>query len=171
MLFYIFIVSGFIIIINPSRKVSFLFSDRGLPDGYRHMNGYGSHTFKMVNAEGYPVYCKFHFKVTPLACFCLFVCLSLSRRLVVPWSLSNSRVFVFQTDQGIKNLDPADADRIASTDPDYAIRDLYNAIANGNYPSWSFYVQVMTFEQAEKFPFNPFDLTKVRSATSLVTVT
>lgn len=54
-----------------------------------------------------------------------------------------------------------DAGRLASTDPDYAIRDLYNAIAKGDYPSWSFYIQVMTFEEAEKFPFNPFDVTKV----------
>uniref|UniRef100_A0A4W6CPM3 Catalase n=1 Tax=Lates calcarifer TaxID=8187 RepID=A0A4W6CPM3_LATCA len=44
-------------------QVSFLFSDRGLPDGYRHMNGYGSHTFKLVNADGERVYCKFHYKV------------------------------------------------------------------------------------------------------------
>uniref|UniRef100_A0A674AXC0 Catalase n=1 Tax=Salmo trutta TaxID=8032 RepID=A0A674AXC0_SALTR len=44
-------------------QVSFLFSDRGLPDGFRHMNGYGSHTFKLVNAEHQPVYCKFHYKV------------------------------------------------------------------------------------------------------------
>uniref|UniRef100_A0A8C5RNW7 Catalase core domain-containing protein n=1 Tax=Laticauda laticaudata TaxID=8630 RepID=A0A8C5RNW7_LATLA len=33
-------------------QVSFLFSDRGIPDGHRHMNGYGSHTFKLVNAYG-----------------------------------------------------------------------------------------------------------------------
>uniref|UniRef100_A0A8C4IKA3 Catalase n=1 Tax=Dicentrarchus labrax TaxID=13489 RepID=A0A8C4IKA3_DICLA len=44
-------------------QVSFLFSDRGLPDGYRHMNGYGSHTFKLVNADGERFYCKFHYKV------------------------------------------------------------------------------------------------------------
>lgn len=44
-------------------QVSFLFSDRGLPDGYRKMNGYGSHTFKLVNAEGKIVWCKFHLKV------------------------------------------------------------------------------------------------------------
>lgn len=43
-------------------QVSFLFSDRGIPDGYRHMNGYGSHAFKMVNAKDDAVYCKFHFK-------------------------------------------------------------------------------------------------------------
>ncbi len=48
---------------ETAHQVSFLFSDRGIPDGYRHMNGYGSHTFKLVNKDGSPVYCKFHFKV------------------------------------------------------------------------------------------------------------
>ncbi|NXP67161.1 CATA Catalase, partial [Chloropsis cyanopogon] len=43
-------------------QVSFLFSDRGIPDGHRHMHGYGSHTFKLVNADGKAVYCKFHAK-------------------------------------------------------------------------------------------------------------
>ena len=52
---------------------------------------------------------------------------------------------------------------MASKDPDYAIRDLYNAIAKGNYPTWRMCIQVMTYEQAEKFQFNPFDLTKVWS--------
>lgn len=44
-------------------QVMVLFSDRGIPDGYRHMNGYGSHTFKMVNSKNTAVYVKFHFKV------------------------------------------------------------------------------------------------------------
>uniref|UniRef100_A0A673MT34 Catalase n=1 Tax=Sinocyclocheilus rhinocerous TaxID=307959 RepID=A0A673MT34_9TELE len=70
-------------------------------------------------------------------------------------------VLVFQTDQGIKNLPVEEADRLASTDPDYSIRDLYNAISNGNFPSWTLYIQVMTFEQAENWQWNPFDLTKV----------
>ena len=48
---------------ETTHQVSFLFSDRGIPDGYRHMNGYGSHTFKMVGKDGQPVYCKFHYKV------------------------------------------------------------------------------------------------------------
>ena len=48
---------------ETTHQVSFPFSDRGIPDGYRHMNGYGSHTFKLVNKEGVPVYCKFHYKV------------------------------------------------------------------------------------------------------------
>uniref|UniRef100_A0A646QDN1 Catalase n=1 Tax=Hemiscolopendra marginata TaxID=943146 RepID=A0A646QDN1_9MYRI len=108
-------------------QISFVHSDRGIPDGFRHMNGYGSHTFKLVNEQGKTVYCKFHYK----------------------------------TDQGIKNLSAERAAELASSEPDYATRDLFNAIAEGNYPSWTFYIQVMTFEQAEKFRWNPFDLTKV----------
>lgn len=108
-------------------QVSFLFSDRGIPDGYRHMNGYGSHTFKNVNKDGKPVYVKYHFK----------------------------------TDQGIANLSPDEAAQFESSDGDYAIRDLYNAIANGKPPSWTMYVQVMTYDQAQKSTFNPFDLTKI----------
>jgi catalase len=69
----------------------------------------------------------------------------------------------FKTDQGVKYLSAADADKIASSDPDYTIRDLFNAIGNKNPPSWTMYFQVMTFAQTEACPFNPFDLTKVWS--------
>lgn len=48
---------------ETTHQVMFLFSDRGTPDGYRHMNGYGSHTFKLVNAKGEVHFCKFHYKV------------------------------------------------------------------------------------------------------------
>lgn len=112
---------------ESTHQVMFLFSDRGIPDGYRHMNGYGSHTFKLVNARNEIFYCKFHYK----------------------------------TDQGIKNLPVDKAAEIASSDPDYSIRDLYNAIATQRYPTWTFYIQVMTPEQAKTFRWNPFDLTKV----------
>ena len=43
-------------------QVTILFSDRGTPRGYRHMNGYSSHTFSLINAEGQRVWCKWHFK-------------------------------------------------------------------------------------------------------------
>ena len=43
------------------------------------------------------------------------------------------------------------------------IRDLYNAIASGDFPTWTMFIQVMTFEEAENWEFNPFDLTKVSS--------
>lgn len=48
---------------ETTHQVMFLFGDRGIPDGYRHMNGYGSHTFKLVNSKNETVYCKFHYKV------------------------------------------------------------------------------------------------------------
>lgn len=43
-------------------QITILFSDRGLPRTLRHTNGYGSHTYSLVNAEGERVWCKFHFK-------------------------------------------------------------------------------------------------------------
>lgn len=43
-------------------QVTILFSDRGTPDGYRHMNGYSSHTFSLVNANNERFYVKWHFK-------------------------------------------------------------------------------------------------------------
>ena len=110
-------------------QVMFLFSDRGTPDGFRHMNGYGSHTFKLVNKENDAIYCKFHIK----------------------------------TDQGIRNLPSDRAQKLAGDEPDYAIRDLFNNIESGNYPQWTFFIQVMTFEEAAEHPFNPFDVTKVWS--------
>ncbi|MCH4821652.1 catalase [Gramella lutea] len=50
--------------LNPEslHQVLILMSDRGTPYGYRHMNGYGSHTFSMINAKDERFYVKFHFK-------------------------------------------------------------------------------------------------------------
>jgi catalase len=110
-------------------QVTILFSDRGIPDGYRHMHGFGSHTYSLVNARGERVWVKWHYK----------------------------------TQQGIKNLPPEDAERIAGTDPDYAQRDLFEAIERGEYPRWTACIQVMTEEQANQHPENPFDVTKVWS--------
>ncbi|RUT10285.1 hypothetical protein DSM106972_007800 [Dulcicalothrix desertica PCC 7102] len=39
-----------------------MFSDRGTPKTNRHMDGFGSHTFSLINGEGKRVWCKFHFK-------------------------------------------------------------------------------------------------------------
>lgn len=43
---------------------------------------------------------------------------------------------------------------------DQQVRDLFNAIEQGKFPKWRMYIQVMTEEEAEECPFNPFDLTK-----------
>jgi catalase len=112
-------------------QVTLLFSDRGTPDGYRHMDGFGSHTFSLVNAGGERVWVKWHLK----------------------------------TQQGIKNLLPEDAARLAGSDPDHAQRDLFGAIAAGDFPKWNVFIQVMTEAEAATWEartgWNPFDLTKV----------
>ncbi|MET8826993.1 catalase [Streptomyces sp. NPDC004610] len=66
-----------------------------------------------------------------------------------------------KTDQGIEFLTQADADRLAGEDADVHRRDLFDAIDRGEHPSWTMYVQVMPFEDAADYRFNPFDLTKV----------
>ncbi len=43
-------------------QVTMLFSDRGTPDGYRHMDGFGSHTFSLIDANGKRVWVKWHLK-------------------------------------------------------------------------------------------------------------
>ena len=50
--------------LNPEslHQVMFLMSDRGTPFTYRHMHGFGSHTFSFINAENERVFVKFHFK-------------------------------------------------------------------------------------------------------------
>jgi catalase len=67
----------------------------------------------------------------------------------------------FKTDQGIDFLTQEEADRIAGQDADYHRRDLFEAIKRGDYPSWTLKMQIMPFEEAETYRFNPFDLTKV----------
>jgi catalase len=108
-------------------QVTVLFSDRGTPDGYRHMNGYSSHTFSLINAKNELFYVKWHFK----------------------------------TKQGIKNFTREQADEMRGKDPDYAQRDLFDAIAQGDFPRWRVCVQIMPEKEADTYRINPFDLTKV----------
>ena len=67
----------------------------------------------------------------------------------------------FKTEQGIDFLTQAEADRLAGVDGDYHTRDLYEAIERGDYPSWTLHMQIMPFDEAKTYRFNPFDLTKV----------
>ena len=108
-------------------QVTILFSDRGTPRNYRHMNGYSSHTFKWYNAKGEYSWVQYHFK----------------------------------TEQGIQNFTREEAVRMAAEDPDYATRDLYEAIERGEFPSWRVCVQIMPPEEAKSCRWNIFDITKV----------
>lgn len=108
-------------------QVTILFSDRGIPASYRHLHGFGSHTYSLIDDAGERVWCKFHFK---------------------------SR-------QGIRCLSGAQSAELIGEDRESHQRDLFSAIERGEYPQWRFCIQVMTQEQAERFRWNPFDLTKV----------
>jgi catalase len=67
----------------------------------------------------------------------------------------------WKTDQGIQNFTNAEAKAMRSEDPDYHRRDLWESIARCDYPSWTLQVQIMPYEDAAGYRFNPFDLTKV----------
>src|SRR6201999_1172432 len=54
-----------------------------------------------------------------------------------------------------------EGDQMAAVDTDYHQRDLFEHIESGDYPTWTLKVQVMPFEDAKTYRFNPFDLTKV----------
>src|SRR5246127_985328 len=108
-------------------QVTILMSDRGLPQSYRHVNGFGSHTYSFINAAGERHWAKFHFK----------------------------------TMQGIKNWTNAEAAQKIANDRETHQRDLFEAIARGDFPKWKFSVQIMPESDVGKHWYNPFDLTKV----------
>jgi catalase len=112
---------------ESAHQVTVLMSDRGTPRTWRHMNGYSSHTYSWMNANGERFWVKYHWK----------------------------------TVQGIENLTDAEAMDLAGQDQDVHRRDLWDAIARGDAPEWRLEMQIMPFEEAADYRFNPFDLTKV----------
>ncbi|WP_339763423.1 catalase [uncultured Sulfitobacter sp.] len=114
---------------ESAHQVTYLMGDRGIPKTWREMNGYSSHTYSLINAEGEKFWVKFH----------------------------------FHTDQGDGNayLSQDEADKLAGTDGDFHRRDLFDAISDGNNPSWTLKWQIMPYEDAKTYDINPFDLTKV----------
>jgi catalase len=67
----------------------------------------------------------------------------------------------FISEQGTANITAEKAEELAGTDADHYLRDLYDAIDRGEHPSWVMKVQIMPYEDAKTYRFNPFDLTKV----------
>jgi catalase len=66
----------------------------------------------------------------------------------------------FKTEQGIQNFTDAEARAMRSEDLDCHRRDLFEAIARKDYPSWRLEMQIMPYEDAIDYRFNPFDITK-----------
>ncbi|KFY16395.1 hypothetical protein V492_01380 [Pseudogymnoascus sp. VKM F-4246] len=69
--------------------------------------------------------------------------------------------FHFKSNQGIKNFTQAEAEEMAGKNPDFHMEDLYGSIEKGDYPSWTLYIQTMKPEEAEKYRWDIFDMTKV----------
>ncbi|BDZ43808.1 hypothetical protein GCM10025865_31070 [Paraoerskovia sediminicola] len=67
----------------------------------------------------------------------------------------------FISEQGVHNMTGDEAAQLAGSDADHHIRDLYEHIEAGEHPRWKLSVQVMPYEDAKDYRFNPFDLTKV----------
>ncbi|KAF2748731.1 catalase-domain-containing protein [Sporormia fimetaria CBS 119925] len=66
-------------------------------------------------------------------------------------------------DAGVETLSEEDAVRMAGEDPDHHVRDLYNSIEKGDFPSWTMNLQVMDPKEAENYRWNIFDPTKIWS--------
>src|SRR3546814_920727 len=69
----------------------------------------------------------------------------------------------FHTKQGMAFFSNEEAAAMAGSDADYHRRDLFEAIGKGNHPSWTVSVQIMPYDDAAGYRYNPFDLTKIWS--------
>ncbi|CDN29419.1 K03781 catalase [Lactiplantibacillus plantarum] len=69
----------------------------------------------------------------------------------------------FISDQGVKNMTAQAAEKAMSQDLDYLQDDLYDAIQEKNYPSWTMYVQILPYEEGLNYKWDIFDVTKVIS--------
>ncbi len=104
-----------------------LMSDRGLPRSLRMMEGFGIHSYRLIDKDGKSTFVRFHWK--PVL--------------------------------GVQSTTWDEAVKISGADPDYHRRDLFESIDNEMYPEWEFGVQLFTEEEANNFPFDHLDATKL----------
>jgi len=107
--------------------VMWIMSDRTIPRSLRMIEGFGVHSFRLINDAGESTFVKFHWRPT----------LGLQSTI---W------------DETVK---------ISGADQDFHRRDMFEAIAAGNFPEWEFSVQLFTQEEADRFPFDHLDATKL----------
>lgn len=67
----------------------------------------------------------------------------------------------FKPDAGVETMTEEEAVVLAGSEPDYHVKDMYNAIERGEYPTWTMYLQVMDPKEAESYRWNVFDATKI----------
>ena len=107
--------------------VMWIMSDRTLPRSLRMIEGFGVHSFRLINAAGESTFVKFHWR---------------------PKLGLQSTIW----DETVK---------ISGADQDYHRRDLFEAITAGDFPEWEFAVQLFTQAEADAFPFDHLDATKL----------
>jgi catalase len=107
--------------------VMWIMSDRTIPRSLRMIEGFGVHSFRLINEAGVSTFVKFHWR---------------------PKLGLQSTIW----DETVK---------LCGADQDFHRRDMFDAIAAGNFPEWEFAVQLFTEEEADKFPFDHLDATKL----------
>jgi catalase len=112
---------------ETTHMLMWIMSDRAIPRSFRMMEGFGVHTFRLINAKGVSHFVKFHWKPR------------LGKHSLV-WD---------------------EAQKIAGKDPDFHRRDLWESIAQGNYPEWELGVQLVSEEKAQALGFDLLDATKL----------
>ncbi len=107
--------------------IMWVMSDRAIPRSFRMMEGFGIHTFRLVNHVGESRFIKFHWRP----------------------KLGNSSVL---WDEAVK---------ISGADSDFHRRDLWNAIAEGDFPEYELGLQIFDQDFADRFQFDVLDATKI----------
>ena len=107
--------------------VMWAMSDRTLPRSLRMIEGFGVHSFRLLNAAGESTFVKFHWRPK----------------------------------LGIQSTVWDEAVKLQAADNDFHRRDLFEAIEAGDFPEWELSVQLFTEQDAERFPFDHLDPTKL----------
>ena len=107
--------------------VMWIMSDRTIPRSLRMIEGFGVHSFRLINENGDSIFVKFHWRPK----------------------------------LGLQSTIWDEAVKIAGADQDFLRREMFEAIEGGNFPEWEFAVQLFTQEEADQFPFDHLDPTKL----------
>jgi len=107
--------------------VMWIMSDRTIPRSLRMIEGFGVHSFRLINDAGKSTFVKFHWRPK----------------------------------LGLQSTVWDEAVKISGADPDFHRRDMFEAIEGGNFPEWELAVQLFTQEDADRFPFDHLDATKL----------
>src|SRR5450759_4409210 len=107
--------------------VMWIMSDRTLPRSLRMIEGFGVHSFRLINDAGESTFVKFHWRPK----------------------------------LGLQSTIWEETVKITGADHDFHRRDMFEAIEAGRFPEWEFAVQLFTQEEADKFPFDHLDATKL----------